>query len=331
MAPQRSTSITLRDIAEKAGCSKNTVSLALRDSPRISVARRTEIQQLARQMGYVPNIAARQLSTSLSGLIGVYARALNDAVRTDLVNSLVAELHSSSYRPLLGLGQGHRGPWRTAPWVQTFRQMNIEAIVVICEPQPEGPDWAKHLPKILVANEPNDELNCDYVALDRYQAGLQAGRHLLETGRRDVVVAVRPSSHFADGALDALADAQQPGRHLAEDDPPKLIERTLRECSTGPKRPDGVIFGDSPTAVQFLHQALQAGLRIPQDLAVLGYDYFPWSDMLAVPLTTIEQPIALLASRTVWLVQSRLETPDLPPRHETIEHLLVARQSTNPA
>jgi DNA-binding LacI/PurR family transcriptional regulator len=327
--PPRTTP-TLQDIAEQADCSKNTVSLALRDSPRISETTRRTVQRIARRLGYVPNIAARTLSRRRSGMIGVYTRALHDAVRTELVNSLINRLHTAEYRPVLGLGLGHAGPWRTAPWVRTFGELNVEAVVVLCESEARGPAWARDIPKILLASDPNPRLRCDYVALDRHRAGQLAAEHLLETGRSRLLVACPSSMAFCAGAVETIQRAGQRADVLEIATVPELRDRLLPRCRNPRNRPGGAIFGDAPLAAEFLHLARQNGLHIPRDLAVVAYDYLPWAHLLEVPLTTIEQPITDLAQQAVDCVRFRLEHPQAPFRREVLDHMLNVRVSSGP-
>jgi len=91
---------------------------------------------------------------------------------------------------------------------------------------------------------------------------------------------------------------------------------------------DGLIFGDSGDASAFVRGLLDAGKRVPDDVAVVAYDYFPWADMLAVPLTTIDQPLAQMAAEAVAMIQARLADPDAPHVHKTLSHTLIRRQST---
>lgn len=328
MPPRIRTTPTLQDIADQAGCSKNTVSLALRDSHRISESTRRNVQRIARRLGYVPNIAARSLSRRRSGMIGVYTRALHDAVRTELVNNLITRLHTAEYRPVLGLGLGHGGSWRTAPWVRTFGELNVEAIVVLCESQARGPTWARDIPKILLACEPNPRLRCDYVALDRGQAGRQAVEHLLQQGRRRIRVACPEQLIFGKEARKTARQAQALCPSRGPQDDGISIEQMLRECLADKHPPDAVVYGDAPLAAEFLHLARRNGLNIPRDLAVVAYDYLPWAHLLEVPLTTIEQPIAELAQQAVECVRFRLEHHQAPFRKVVLDHLLNARASS---
>ncbi|MCK5878941.1 MAG: LacI family DNA-binding transcriptional regulator, partial [Holophagae bacterium] len=145
---------TLQDIADQIGCARNTVSLALRGSKRISFKMRHQIELVSAQVGYVPNLAARNLKTQRSGLIGIYVESATDDVRVRLLNSLVNELHTTHYKPILGIANSPtEEKWHTAPWIQSFLALNVEALVVVKGlyeiDQPEA-DILKQLPTIIV-------------------------------------------------------------------------------------------------------------------------------------------------------------------------------------
>lgn len=321
--------VTLSDIAAEAGCSKNTVSLALRESPRISKAVRTRIRGLARKMGYVPNHAARNLSTNKSGIVGIYTHALYDAVRTEMTNSLICGLHEAGYRPVLGLGSGHRGSWHASPWMQTFREMKIEALVLVSETTQRFPAWARQIPTILLACEPERSQPFDYLALDRRAAGRMGTEHLIAQKHRNILLGCGPESAFGRGCLEAVKRTTSELHTFMRDDLHREEQRDdlVLHCVKNREKYDAIIFGDSPFAADIMHELQQRRIRIPKDLAVISYDYFPYAKMLKVPLSTIEQPIEELASGAVELVRSRLEDRTRPLMQRVIPHKLCVRKS----
>lgn len=322
--------MTLQDLADKAGCSRNTASLAMRNSTRISETLRGRIQSLASQMGYVPNLSARNLSARRSGLIGLYARALEDAVRSALAEALLVELHTEDYRPMLGVGQGQASRWRDAPWMQTFQAMGVEAMVTVGEEAGGFPQWARSLPRVLVGNHPSGKLRCDSVALDRVEGARLGIEHLVSHGHRRVLVACEGSHAFSAGCISALAEAGLTPMMLpGNDGEGSLNDRAIASLTSGRWKPTAVIFGDSPEAVRFLRALGETSLRCPRDLAVVGYDFFPWADDLAVPLTTIDQPIDELARQAGQIVHHRLSSDDQsPPQQFILPHRLIVRASS---
>jgi len=320
--------ITLRDVARRARCSVNTASLALRNSPRISDERRREIQEIANKLGYIPNHAARNLRSKRTKMIGIYTRQLNDAVRMQMVNTLLGELHLAGYRPLLGIST-EKGQWYQSPWMQTFREMRVETIVVLWENPLTLPDWSKKIPTIFIGCSPNESLKCDYLALDRYEAGRIGTEHLIERGYKKIFIAAPLDSSFSKGSLKAIKQADVQRYNLAYS--AKDITQFYSLGYTISKQhnpPDAVICGDSQAAARFMQGVLEAGKKVPNDIAIVGYDYFPWADILAVPLTTIEQPLDIMASTAISLIKHRLEERNAPNIHLVQPHKLIIRLSS---
>ncbi len=321
--------VTLQDIAEATGYSKNTVSLAMKSSRRLPKDTISSIQKKAKQLGYKPNLIARNLTTGKSGLIGVYASTLHDSVRTQIANGLVTELRSSQYSPILGLGQNHSGSWYTSPWVKTLELLNVDAMVIVREFVTKMPEWLLGKPTILVGCQPNDLLECDYVALDRYEAANLGIDYLIDHGHKEILVCADKESYFADGCKKRLSERGAveflPPFKAAtiEDGLPELLEFVLENKD----KFTAIIFGDSPVAVEFLTMLSDAGVSVPKELAVISYDYLPYAKHLRVPLTTISQPIEEIVSEAVTLTNSRLEKPNGNFIHKQLKHKIVPGKS----
>jgi len=331
-ANNRQLRITLQDIALHANCSPNTVSLALRNSSRISPEVRKKVLTIAQKLKYTPNFAARHLRRQRSGMIGVYTYTLHDAVRIELVNRLLQELRTAEYRPVLGVEDGFCGSWYDSPWMETFRELNVEALVIIANEVNELPDWSKNIPVIVLGCEPTESLPCDYLALDRAEAAQDGVAHLVERGHQKILLACDPQCSFGQGGLQAMKKYRckivklpLPNLNPLDIQQSRLLGYTFAKQSDGPT---AALFGDSGLAAGFICGAIDRQGRVPEDIAVIGYDFFPWADMLAVPLTTIEQPIHVMASTAVELVKKRLDTPDAPPIQIIQPHSLVIRKST---
>jgi len=324
-------SVTLEDIARRARCSCNTVSLALRDSPRISAPTRDRIRRIARRLNYVPNRAARVLRRRRSGIIGIYTHALHDAVRTELVNRLLDELHTAEYQPVLGLGATKDQPWHESSWMETFRDLRVEALVLITPVIHSLPAWCRHLPIIALGCQPSESLPCDYLALDRTEGARLAVEHLQSRGHRRILVCSAGRSEFTLGCLEAAEARGLQARlcawwpSVADLERARAVGFTLAREGPGAS---AAIFGDAGQAAAFMRGFSDAGGQVPKDLAMISYDFFPWADMLAVPLSTVEQPIGGMVSAAVDLIQRRLGEPEARPMHWTQPHILRIRKST---
>ncbi len=322
--------ITQHDVAAAAGCSQNTVALALRDSPRISEQRRQQVHEIARRLGYRPNLAARSLRQRRSGLIGIFGGSL-DEVRAEYVRQLVAELHSTEYKPIFGIDLTRPSPWYKAPWIETFRMMQVEALIALSwADNVEVPPWHQEIPMVLAGCQPQPELPCDYVGLDRIVAGRQATEYLLQRGHQRVLMLQHSARRLITEGYERTMLAAGFTPHvisITHNDQAGLAEFWPQFAALDP-RPTALVVLNSALAAQLCRQALERGLRIPQDLAVLGYDRLSWAESAVVPLTTLEQPVSELVERTIGTTRQRVAEPSAPPVHITLEHQLVVRGTT---
>ena len=323
--------VTLGDIARVAKCSKNTVSLALRGSSRISDTRREEISKISRAMGYVPNLSARHLSAKRTGYIGIYTKALNDAVRTTLVNHLISGFHGTGLHPILGLGDSPDQNWQEANWIQAFRAMRVEAIVLVAETAERlSSTIPATVPTVLVHCQPNDELQCDFIGLDRGEAARLGLTHICASGRTSVVVFGSTGSTFTESCK--LWPRRPTGCEIECCTIPvttstEMAEQYFRYYTGRRDSIDSALFQDSAVAASFLNIAVSSGVAIPHDLAVVSYDFYPQADLLKVGLTTIEQPVTELAARAIQMILNRVQRPKSPWIHEVLPHNLALRDS----
>lgn len=320
--------VTQHDVAAKAGCSQNTVALALRDSPRISEARRKQIRQIARRLGYHPNFAARSLRQKRSGLIGVYTSVLDD-VRTDYVRELVGRLHSTEHKPMFGVDPDRPVPWFKSPWIETLRQFQVEAMILLAwHDRIEVPDWHDEIPLVFTGCQPDESLPCDVVGLDRRDAGRMATEHLISRGHKRIrMIENSPSRLLTEGYLQTMnAAGLEPSVHnIGPTHSPR--NEVIDELITASDRPTAIVMIDSTRAMQACGRLMRAGLKIPDDIAVVSYDHLSWASDGVVALTTIEQPVADMVEKTIELTHNRIANPEWPRQHLTLKHNLVVRGS----
>ena len=327
--------VTLGDIAKLAGCSKNTVSLALRGSSRISAKRREEIEKIALSLGYVPHLSARHLSGKRSGYIGVYTVALKDAVRTTLTNRLISGFHGTGLHPILGLEDTSWQSWEESKWILAFRAMRVEAIVILGEvhgftlPPPPRP-----VPLVLVHCQPDPSFQCDYIGLDRREAASLGREHLRMTNRKRLIVFGDKNSYFSKGGMGQISAQGRDSSDLTavHHDLPYVGIQEMSELAfdfyiAHRGEFDSALFQDAGVAAGFINLSVEAGIKIPDEIAIIAYDFYPQAHLLKVSLTTIEQPISELAERAIEMILKRVQRPNTPWMHEVLPHTLNLRDS----
>ncbi|MDR3706955.1 MAG: GntR family transcriptional regulator [Capsulimonadaceae bacterium] len=172
----------------------------------------------------------------------------------------------------------------------------------------------------------------DLVGIDSFQASYELGRHLLASGRRHIrFVALPRYPSTTDlrmaGLREAILNAGgECGRSWARfgDPADPAFARSLLE----PERPEAIVCSNDRTAALLMQTLASMDIRIPDDIAVAGFDDVRYATLLSVPLTTMRQPCRQIGSAAVQLMLSRLQQPELPARMVTLPATLVARRST---
>ena len=292
--------VSIKDIARAAGVSHSTVSRALGDSPLIRPERKDVIRRLAREMGYSPDASARSLVMGRTCTVGVVVTTIADPFSAEVVDGIEGEAYSNGYSLVLTTSQDE--PEREIAAVETLRSKRVEAVIVI-----SSRVGALHRDRLDAAGVPVILLNTHSrqvgkqtfsVRVDDVHGARLATQHLLSLGHRRIAHVTGPAGHSPTGDRQAgysaaLAEAGIPydsamvvmgtGRLAAG-------EQALPILLALPDRPTAVFCYNDMTAIGLLAAAHRAGLRVPRDLAVAGFDDIPFATYSSPPLTTIAQP-----------------------------------------
>lgn len=310
---------TLAELARRLGVSTATVSLALRDHPRVSAPTRARVKALARRLHYTPDLVARSLATRRSGVLGLVvadiansyfarlARRVEDAVRErgfDLVIASTDEDHRTEQRVLdMMLQRRVDGLALTSTAVSAAQIDDLEA---------------RGVPLVLIGRLPAGARAAS-VSVDNRHGGREATRHLLAHGRRRVAVIAGPrqlsdARGRLEGHLEALREHGLPADDdlVAEGDfSEKSGHDAMAALLRGRRSPDAVFVCNNLMLLGALRAIRASGRRVPEDIAVAGFDEVEWSDLVDPPLTMAEQPTDAMAriavDRLVALVDGRAD------------------------
>ncbi|WP_309135526.1 LacI family DNA-binding transcriptional regulator [Cellulomonas sp.] len=321
----------MSDVAALAGVSHQTVSRVLNDHPSVRPETRSRVLEAIATLGYRRNLAARALVTRRTGSIGVVTpgSALFGPTST-LVALEQAARDSGRYVSVATLRSF--GPDEVVPAVEHFLAQGVDGIVVVA-PRTDtvaalGSVQAP-VPVVVVSSAP-DLVGAGAVAVDQEAGARAATEHLLASGRRTVVHVAGPDEWFDArdrlrgwrAALDAAGVPVPPplpaGWSAADGD---VIGRRLVEEGV----PDAVFAANDQLALGLLHAFRRAGVRVPDDVAVVGFDDEPGSAFAAPPLTTVRQGFEELGAHAVRVLVDALGGAE--PTRELIAPELVVRES----
>jgi DNA-binding LacI/PurR family transcriptional regulator len=331
---------TLDEVARVAGVSRATVSRVVNGSPKVSADVRRTVEKAIDRLGYVPNRAARSLVTRRSDSIAVVItepanRLFSDPFFPRLVRGVSAALSVRDLQLVLLMPNDDVDERRT---VRYLTAGHVDGVILVSlhgdDPLPEQLA-ARRIPSV-VLGRPSRGVDIDYVDADNRDGARRATAHLVESGRRRIATITGPRDMVAGidrlaGYRDALADAAiavdegliatgdftQAGGEAA-------MERLLRD------RPDldAVFCASDLMAVAALGVLQAAGRRVPEDVAMVGYDDSPIATTTRPALTSVRQPIEEMGREMVNLLAGSIERSGRVPRHIVLTTELIARASS---
>lgn len=326
---------TIQRVADRARVSIATVSRAFADPEAVSDALRLRVHEAARVLGYRPSRAARTLRVGTSQAVGVVIPDLQNPFFTAVVRGIDAVLQAAGYTLLLA--NSDEDPARERNSLEMLRAEGVAGIVFVPINAARGTYRQLLGPPIhtvAVDRSPAD-LRADLVTVDNVGGTRDGVAHLLALGHRDVALLSGPSRHSTarereQGYEQALEAAGVPPRT-------ELVCRGdfregggydgMRALMALPRRPTAVFVANNLMTLGAFRALHEAGIRIPEEVAIVGFDDMPWATSLNPPLTAVSQPSQEIGSAAAELLLDRIARPDRATRHLILETTLVVRAS----
>jgi LacI family transcriptional regulator len=332
---------TMKDIARDLGVSVITVSKVLRNHEDIGEKTRKRVLQRVRELNYTPNLAARSLVTGRSYLIGLVVPDLLHTFFAQIAKSLSAALLKKGY--CLTISTSDENPRIEERTVDLLLARNLDALVIASactNSEALRRIQGRGLPLILIDRRFVD-FESNYVGADDKEVGALATEHLVSIGCKRIAhlrgPGTSPGIGRMDGYLETLArhNMNSPSGYISEQtkvDVPRSESgaNLMRRLLSLKPRPDGVFAYNDPMAIGAIHAILDAGLRVPEDIAVIGSGNLYYDSELRTPLSSIDQQTRLIgehaARLTLSLIESKLRGRN---RSVIIAPKLVVRASTD--
>jgi DNA-binding LacI/PurR family transcriptional regulator len=336
--------VTLQSVADEVGVSRMTVSNAFSRPDQLSADLRTRILDAANRLGYVgPDPAARALARGRVGSVGMLlngalSEAFEDQVSAEFVASVADELAQR------GLALTVLTPPKDDRFVPA-RDVAIDgALVYTCEPESAGVEWLTRRGLPVVAVDQDLGKSVPGVRVDDRGGAAQAARHLLEQGHRRIGIlslgvvgpggtpgdsASYPARERMAGWREALAEAgAEPTVVLAAYQPHAAALEAARRLLE-PGDVTGVLCFSDVFALAVVQAAEELGLKVPDDVSVVGYDDNPLASTSRPTLTTVRQDISAKGHLAAGMLADMLD--GRPSRSQLLPAKLVVRNSTGPA
>ena len=331
--------VSVRDVAAAASVSVGTVSNVLNRPSKVSPATVERVMRAIDELGFVRNDAARQLRAGRSRSIGIVVPDSANPFFAAVARG--AEHRADEAGMTLLLGNADESAEREDRYLEVFREQRVNGVLIT----PASDDVARLTrvrdagsPVILVDRE-IEQSGLASVSVDDVEGGRLAATHLLDSGRRRLLflggpLAIPQVAQRLEGArlaVEAVADAalevvEMPALTVLNG---RAAGLSLVERPPG-ERPDAILAANDLLAVGAIQAlGIMSGVRIPEDIALIGYDDIDFAAATVVPLSSIRQPAELIGYTAVDLLLKELDEPDgVHERNVRFQPELVVREST---
>lgn len=326
---------TIHDVAARAGVSKSLVSLVMHDSPSVSEPKRRAVLAAVAELDYRPNAVARSLVQRRTHVLGVMLSDLHNTFFADVLDGVAGRAGERGYKAMVNTG--NRAPSGEAEAIETLLELRSDGLILAAPRLDDAriSEAARSVPVVLVART-IAAAKVDCVTNDDPAGATLVVDHLVELGHTRI-------AHI-DGGRGAGARARKEGytrtmrRHglasyartargdYTEEGGAKGVTALL---ARGP-RPTAIFAANDLSAIGALDALTRRGLRVPQDISLVGYDNTALAGLRHIDLTTIDQPREAMGRTAVDLLLERLERRRTAPRQVVMAPALVTRGTTAP-
>lgn len=337
---------TIKDVALQAGVSVTTVSHVVNDTRHVSPKVRERVELAIRELGYVPNAMARSLKSNTTSTLGMLIPNSSNPYFAEIVRIVEDRCFGAGYT--LVLCNTDDEPRRQSVYLQVLAERRIDGLIVVSTGAGTGSDdgdsLAKQLhglrvPTVLVDREIDDPA-CDLVETAHMQGGLLAVRHLLSLGHRRIAciggpAGVMPSEQRIEGWRMALAETGATP-DIANAD--ALLWRggftsqggyeAMHAILRTERKPSAVFVCNDLMAIGALRAAHESGVRVPDDISIVGFDDIELSAYTSPPLTTVAQPKERIGAMAVDMLLERVGGKRRDARKVVLQPELRVRAST---
>ena len=334
---------TIKDIARQAGVSHTTVSRALNHSPLISYQTTERIQKIALELSYHPSVAARSLKTNRSQALGVIVSHIADPYFSEVLEGIDNVAQERGYS--LFIASAQNDPARESSIVQSMREHRVDG-VILCSPHFTAEQSyllnSYNIPIVALNNQAFEDYRFA-IFHDDVDGSKQVCQHLISLGHKKIaylgnLMAGRTIQERLEGFRQAMKEADLPAQtvfiHQVSGNNPEQGLEGVEYFLGLPERPTALMCYNDLMAIGVLKGLHKAGVRVPEDMSVAGFDNIMVSDYTWPPLTTIDQPKRFLGVEAAKLMFAQLGIDDKIQFKETIikrlKGILIVRQSTAP-
>ena len=334
--PKKKNNVTITDVAQASGVSGATVSRVLSGYEFVKESTRNRVMEAVADLGYVANVHARSLARGRTQIIGLLVPNLDNGYVGTIMRGIDQELERANYD--LMLYTSHRHPDKESFYVSAIANGMTEGLLLVAPLVPTTYMDAlreQDFPYVLIDQADASE-NSSVVEATNWQGAYEATRYLCQLGHTQIAFikgspAVQSATDRLRGYKAALDDCNIPVRQelVIEGDYQQHIayEATKSLLQRADPPPTAIFASNDLSAFGAMDAARECGLRIPDDISIIGFDDIPQSSIIYPKLTTIRQPLEQMGQVAAKMLLEQIENHSQPPQRVALATQLVIRDS----
>jgi len=326
--------VTRKDVAERAGVSTATVSYVINNGPRpVASDTRARVQKAIEELGYYPNALARSLTMDQTLTIGFVLPDLLNPYYANLARQFEDLCFAKGY--MVFVCDTRHSEEKERRVIESLRANQVDGVAILYDRGATKSLAMLHEASIPVVVMEQVVKDMDYVVIDDFKGGVQGTKHLLSLGHQKVAFIRQESPTTSTLRYEGYLSAMQ---HAGvEIDPTYTVNcgtdfsdgiEAMRKLLTLPERPTAVFAHNDVMALNAMYAIREAGLRVPEDISVIGYDNIAQSAISNPALTTVAYPKFEMGAWSAQRLFERIENPDTVPLQYVIPTELIVREST---
>jgi DNA-binding LacI/PurR family transcriptional regulator len=330
---------TIKDLARKLRISVSTVSRALRDLPDVNPETKKAVQDLARELHYEPNYIAQSLINRNTKVIGVIVPVISAPVFGRILAGMHDTAQQQGYQ--LMICQSNEQAELEATLIKQLIAFKADGIVISVSSETKNAASfdvleAKGIPVVFFDRVPLN-VHASKVVVDEYQGGMMAVEHLIQSGCKQIGHLAGPpdlsiSTNRLNGYLAALKKYSLPVREKFIIPCPRFEEdalKAVRQLFSGKEVPDGIFAINDASAIIAIRYLKKKGIRIPEEVAVVGFNNDPISEVAHPSVTSVMEPGYEMGCRTIETVIRHIRDHHFEAQTIVLKSKLMKRESTD--
>lgn len=335
----KNTEPTIHDIARELKISASTVSRALNDNPRISLKTKEKIKAVADRLGYRPNTLASNLRNKKSNTIGIVVPLINRHFFSSVISGVEDIAFKAGYNVVIS--QSNDLAAKEISIVQSMFSNRVDGLIISIAMQSINFDHLKlfrrkHIPLVFF-DRAVPEIETDKIVVDDFAGAFKVTQHLIDQGYKRIAHLAGPQNLTTyldrkNGYIEALRaneitfdESLINVSTLTSEDGVPAIEKLM----SLPNPPDAVFCGNDTTALSIMMYLRDKGIRIPEEVGIVGFSNEPFSKVVSPSISTIIQPGFAMGQKAAELIISKIENKDRNFQTITLPTELVVRESSN--